>query len=161
MSKTERNGVQEETIEIKKNVIIDASPEIVFKAITDPQELTNWFPDQAVFEPKVGGKVSFFFYKEKSAKEHTRTIDYFPEGTVKEFIPNKKVTYTWQLKGMPEFPETVVTWELEEIDVNKTKVVLSHSGFTGKEEGKLSFTEHDKGWSYFLGRLEKYCKGRK
>ena len=62
---------------------------------------------------------------------------------------------------MQEFPETVVTWELEEIDVNKTKVVLVHSGFTGKEEGKLSLTEHDKGWSYFLGRLEKYCEKTK
>ena len=161
MSKTERNGVQEETIEIKKNIVIEASPEVVFKAITDPQELTNWFPDQAVFEPKVGGKVRFFFYKEKSEEKHTRTIDYFPEGTVKEFIPNKKVTYTWQLKDIPEFPETIVTWELEEIDVNKTKLVLIHSGFTGKEEGKLSFKEHDQGWTYFLGRLEKYCEKKK
>ncbi|WP_445082561.1 SRPBCC family protein [Candidatus Nitrosotalea sp. TS] len=23
---------------------IDASPEVVFKAISDPSELTNWFP---------------------------------------------------------------------------------------------------------------------
>ena len=61
---------------------------------------------------------------------------------------------------MPEFPETVVTWELEEIGANKTRVVLSHSGFTGKEERK-SFKEHDQGWTYFLNRLEKYCKDRK
>jgi hypothetical protein len=36
-------------------------------------------------------------------------------------------------------------------------VELVHSGFTGKEEGKLSFKERDQGWSYFLDRLEKYC----
>jgi uncharacterized protein YndB with AHSA1/START domain len=144
-------------LEIKKTIVIDASPEVVFKAITDPNELTNWFPDNAIFDGRIGGKVRFTFNKERS-KELDR--DYSPEGTVNEFIPNKKVSYTWQLKDTPEFPETTVTWELEEIDTNKTRVNLVHSGFTGKEEGKLSFKEHDQGWSYFLGKLEKYCKER-
>jgi hypothetical protein len=31
---------QTEEIVIEKNVVIDASPEVVFKAITDPKELT-------------------------------------------------------------------------------------------------------------------------
>jgi uncharacterized protein YndB with AHSA1/START domain len=42
MSTTERKRRQEETIEIKKSIVIDASPEVVFKAITDPEELTQW-----------------------------------------------------------------------------------------------------------------------
>ena len=151
----EEEEIKEQTIEIKKSIVIDASPEIVFNAFTNPEELTQWFPDQAILEPKVGGKFRFSFFKEKS-KELER--DYSPEGTVKEFVPNKKVSYTWQLKDIPEFPETTVTWELQEIGANKTRVELVHSGFTGKEEGKLSFREHDQGWSYFLGRLEKYCQ---
>ena len=52
---------------------------------------------------------------------------------------------------MPEFPETVVTWKLEEIHPHRTKVELVHL-FPGKEGGKLSSKEHDQGWSYFLGR---------
>jgi uncharacterized protein YndB with AHSA1/START domain len=152
---TEGNGQEEEEIiEIRKSIVIEASPDVVFKAITDPNELTNWFPDNAIFDGRIGGKVRFTFNKERS-KELDR--DYSPEGTIKEFILNKKVSYTWQLKDTPEFPETTVTWELEEIDANKTRVELVHSGFTGKEEGKLSFKEHDQGWSYFLDRLEKYC----
>jgi len=159
MSTTEREGQkgEEETIEIKKSIVIDASPEVVFKAITDPNELTNWFPDHAILEPEVGGKMRFSFYKEKS---DTRAADAFPEGTIKEFIPNKKLSYTWQHNDVPGFPETVVTWELEDIGVNKTRVELTHSGFTGKEERK-TFKEHDQGWTYFLDRLEKYCKDKK
>ena len=162
MSTAERKEQQqeEETIEIKKSVVIDASPEVVFRAITDPNELTNWFPDHAILEPKVGGKMKFSFYKEKSEKRTGCTADAFPEGTVKEFIPNKKLSYTWQHNDVPEFPETVVTWKLEEIDANKTRVELIHSGFTGKEDRKSS-KEHDQGWTYFLGRLEKYCKDTK
>jgi uncharacterized protein YndB with AHSA1/START domain len=68
---------------------------------------------------------------------------------------------SWQVNDTPEFPETTVTWELEEIDANKTRVELVHSGFTGKEERKLSSTEHDKGWSYFLDRLAKHCENTK
>jgi uncharacterized protein YndB with AHSA1/START domain len=46
MSTTKEGGQEEQDlVEIKKTIIIDASPEIVFKAITDPRELTNWFPD--------------------------------------------------------------------------------------------------------------------
>ena len=81
--------------------MIDASPEVVFKAITDPNELTNWFPDHAILEPKQGGKMKFSFYKEKSQKDHTGTADAFPEGTIKEFVPNKKLSYTWQHKDVP------------------------------------------------------------
>jgi uncharacterized protein YndB with AHSA1/START domain len=110
-----------------------------------------------MFDDRVGGKVRFTFNKERS-KELNR--DYSPEGTVKEFIPNKKVSYTWQHKDTPEFPETTVTWELEEIDANKTRVELVHSGFTGKEERKSSSTEHDKG-SYFLDQLAKHFEKTK
>jgi uncharacterized protein YndB with AHSA1/START domain len=151
-------GQEEDKIEIKKSIVINASPEVVFRALTDPKELTNWFPDSAVFNGRIGGQVRFSFYKERS-KDLDR--DYSPEGIVKEFIPNKKVSYTWQLKDMPEFPETVVTWELEEIDHHKTKIELVHSGFTGKEGGKLSSKEHDQGWTYFLGRLKEYSEKMK
>ena len=36
--KTEEEG---KTTEIKKSIVIDASPEVVFKAIIDPDELTK------------------------------------------------------------------------------------------------------------------------
>jgi uncharacterized protein YndB with AHSA1/START domain len=84
-------GIQK-LIEIKKTIVIEARPEIVFRAITDPAELTNWFPDHAILEPTIGGKVILSFYREKSAAEHNR--DFFQEGKVKELIPNKKISYT-------------------------------------------------------------------
>ncbi|HEV2193761.1 MAG TPA: SRPBCC domain-containing protein [Nitrosopumilaceae archaeon] len=148
--------------EIKKVVEVDASPEVVFKAITDPNELTNWFPDHAILEPKVGGKFKFSFYKDSKksiskAKEHR--MDFFPEGKVLEFIPNKKVSYTWQHKAVPDFPETVVTWELESIGKNKTRVKLTHSGFAGKE-GDM-YKEHNEGWSHVINELILYCKEKR
>jgi uncharacterized protein YndB with AHSA1/START domain len=43
-SSKDKQQQQTEEIVIEKNIVIDASPEIVFTAITDPNKLTNWFP---------------------------------------------------------------------------------------------------------------------
>jgi len=145
-------------LEIKKIIEIDAPPERVFKAISDPVELTNWFPDAVILEPKVGGKSKFSFYKDSDKRSKKMDRDFFPEGKVLEFVPNKKLAYTWQHKNIPDFPETVVTWELEQLGKNKTRLTLTHSGFTGKEVDMKSAKEHDQGWSYFLGELASYCK---
>src|SRR5919199_4175270 len=90
MSSKDKQQIEE--IIIEKNIVIDASPEVVFKAITDQEELTNWFPDQAIMEAKLGGKVKFGFYKDKEHKQGE--VECVPEGTIIEFIPNKKVSYT-------------------------------------------------------------------
>ena len=90
-------------------IVIDDAPEVVLKAITDNDELTKWFPDNAILEPKVGDQVKFSFYKENSER---RKRDFFPEGDVVEYIPNKKIAYTWRQSDIPDFPRTVVTWEL-------------------------------------------------
>jgi uncharacterized protein YndB with AHSA1/START domain len=106
---------KEETPEVTKNIVIGAPPEVVFKAITDQNQLTNWFPDQAILETKVEGKMKFSFYKNSKRGDQKcgRDRDYFHEGTISEFILNKKISYTWKDSYEPDFPRTVVTWELE------------------------------------------------
>ena len=77
-------------LEIDKTIIINASPEVVFKAITTPEDLTNWFPDQAMIEPVVVAKVQFITLKEKHP-EYNLDKDYIMEGTVKELVQNRKL----------------------------------------------------------------------
>ena len=150
---------KEETLEVTKNIVIDAAPEVVFKAITDQNELANWFPDQATLETKVGGKIKFSFYKnsKRGNQECGRDTDKFAEGTVTEFILNKKISYTWENSAEPDFPRTVVTWELEKIDNEKTNLKLLHTGFQAGEKIK----QYDGGWSHFLNELKKYCEKTK
>jgi uncharacterized protein YndB with AHSA1/START domain len=138
--------------EIRKSVVIDAPPEMVFKAIIDEKELIEWFPDIAVLEPKVGGKIRFTFRKENSQKQDR---DFYPEGEILEFIPNQKISYTWEHKDIAGFPRTIVTWQLDHIEHNKTRVELIHSGFVGSEHEM--YDEHKEGWYYFLNKLVMYC----
>lgn len=138
--------------EIRKTIVIDAPPEIVFRAISDEKELTQWFPDQAKLEPKVGGFLQFKFYED--GKENHRV-----EGKILEIIPNKKISYSWVNKSDSNFPKTVVTWTLDIIDGNKTKVTLVHTGFDPKSRW---YDLHSKGWSYFIeDSLVEYCGKKK
>jgi uncharacterized protein YndB with AHSA1/START domain len=43
---------------IEKRVFIQAPPEIVFRALTDAKELSQWFCDRAVSDPRSGGELT-------------------------------------------------------------------------------------------------------
>lgn len=134
---------------ICKTMVIDAAPEVVFRAISDEKELTNWFPDQARLDPRVGGLMEFRFFKDGS--EHHRV-----EGKVLEVVPNRKLSYSWVNTSNPEFPKTVVTWTLEGTEGgSKTRVTLVHTGFDPKSRWH---DLHSQGWSYFADRLGIYCR---
>jgi uncharacterized protein YndB with AHSA1/START domain len=144
--------------EIRKVVDIKASAETVFRALTDPAELTQWFPDAAEFEPKVGAKSRFTFYKDSNRRNKERETDKVSSGRVLDMVKNKKLAYTWQPEGVPDFPETIVTWDLESLGDNRTRVTLTHRGFTGKEPSSVSYEGHNQGWSFFVEELVKYCE---
>ena len=70
---------------IYREIIINAPIDKVFLAVSDQEQLTNWFPDIAVLEKREGGRVSFKFLKENKKnldRDHEMT------GKVIKFIPN-------------------------------------------------------------------------
>lgn len=141
---------------ISKAKIIQAAPNVVFNALTQPEKITEWFQDEANLDNRVGGKISLVTRKEFHP-DWNLDRDYHMEGTILEFVPNKRLSYSWKFDDTPDFPETVVTWELEQINSNKTRLKLAHAGFTGKEKGNFSIESHDQGWSEALDKLAKYC----
>ena len=137
---------------INREIIIDAPIDKVFLAVSDQDQLTNWFPNIAVLEKREGGRVSFKFLK---SKKNNLDKDHEMTGTVIKFIPNKELSYTWNFPTKPEFSkDTIVTWRFESVDKNKTKVILKHSGFT--ENDKQQYDEHGEGWTWFITRLGNY-----
>jgi uncharacterized protein YndB with AHSA1/START domain len=143
-------------LEIRKTIEIDAPIHVVFKALTDRNDLTQWFPDSGTFEARVGGKMHFTF----AAGRNQMDKDHHLDGEVLEIVPDKKLVYTFipDENYKPDSvgpPSTIVTWNLEEITKNRTKVTLVHSGFT--EEMEKHFKDATAGWNYFAGRLVEYC----
>ena len=137
--------------EIRKTIVIDAPAETVYKALSDEKELTYWFPSHAILDRRVGGRMEFKF------ERNDGIVDHKVEGEILEFVPGKKLSFSWKNTSDPDFPNTKVTWTLEPLEGGKTRVELVHTGF---EKGRW-FDLHDGGWSFFIGRLEEYCtKGR-
>jgi len=134
--------------EIRKTIIANATPDKIFSAISNENELSKWWVDIPKLELKLGGKLSFRFLKENSEQLKK---DYIIKGKVIELILNKKLVYSWKPTDEPEFSDSLVTWELEEFDSSKTKVKVTHSGL----ENCKSFEKLDAGWTFFLNKLEK------
>jgi hypothetical protein len=71
---------------------------------------------------------SVFKDSKRGNQKSGRDRDKSAEGTIIEYIPNKKISYTLTNSHEPDFPTTVVTWELEKIDNDKTNLQLLHTG---------------------------------
>jgi uncharacterized protein YndB with AHSA1/START domain len=159
---------EEPQIEARKSIVIESTPEVIFKAITNQSDLTSWLPDLSIPDPSIGGKISIVCHKGTRWEVNNETKildkDYIFEGVIKELIPNKTISFTSRNVTLPEDPETnpeyIETWNVEEIDHQKTKVELVQSGFTGKEKGMIRFEDADAGLPGLLDQLAKYCKGR-
>lgn len=114
----------------------------VWNAITDVNEMRNWYFQVEEFEPKVGFKFDFMGGPE-DGKQYLHLCE------VTEVIEGKKITYTWRYDNYPG--NSLVCWEL----LNKgeeTLLRITHTGLetfedVGEEFEKNSFNE---GWNYFV-----------
>ena len=138
---------------IKKEIVINAPVDKVFSALIDPEQLTQWFPNIVTIEPWAGGKVFFRFSKQvtKEKKDHDVI------GTIISIIPNKELSYSWNFTTKPEYNKnTIVTWKLVQLDNDKTKITLIHSGFTNID--RIQYDEHNEGWDWYTKRLENFVR---
>lgn len=143
---TEANNKEE----IKKTIIVNASPEVVFRALTDEAELTHWFSNERiVLEPQVGGAWMLKNCRSDIGNIHTM------RGKVLEIIQDKKLTYTWNVDEYPDLPETIVKWTLEPLDGGRmSKIILVHSSLANY------YDDADRNWTYFIRRLVEHCEKR-
>ena len=100
-----------------------------------------------------------FLAKEKPVIEEKEAAEeHVVVGKILEFVPNKKLSYSWTNTSDPNFLKTVVTWTLEP-DGKKAKVTLVHTGFDLKSRW---YDLHNQGWSYLIeDRLVAYCGKKK
>lgn len=133
--------------------IIDAPVEKVWKAITDKNEMKQWYFDLEEFKPEPGFEFQF--------TGGTDTKSYLHLCKIKEVIPGKKISYTWRYENEPG--DTLVTFELFP-EGNKTKVKLTHEGFETFTSGNPDLDKENfvKGWSEIINvSLKNYLEGKK
>lgn len=124
-----------------------APVEKVWKAITDPALMKQWYFDLPDFKPEVGCKFQFW-----GGDEHKQFLHLCE---VKEVVENKKLSHSWRYDGYPG--DSLVTWELFE-EGRQTRVVLTHEGlesFQGDVYPELAKNNFLMGWTDIVGKLLK------
>ena len=121
----------------------DASIKKVWKAITDKNQMKEWYFDLEEFKAEPG--FEFSFVGGKDGKK------YLHKCKVVEANPVTKLSYTWSYDGYPG--TSLVTFDLAELPGTKTKLTLTHSGLDNfpKNEPDLAAESFSEGWTYITG----------
>lgn len=123
----------------------DVPVERVWKAITDKNEMKDWYFKIEAFEPVKGFKFSFLGGP-PDGKQYNHLCE------VTEVIPGKKLTYSWRYEGYEGI--SFVTFALTPVGT-KTKLTLTHTGLeTFPASNKdLVRSNFEAGWTEIVGKL--------
>lgn len=125
----------------------NAPVEKVWQAITDNQQMKQWYFDIKEFKPEVGFEFEFSGTGSKGEQ-------YLHKCKITEVVPGEKLTYSWRYDGYPGI--SYVTFELF-AEGKETRVKLTHRGLetfagNGPDFAKESFMM---GWTELIGKLLK------
>ncbi len=112
----------------------------VWKAITDKEEMKQWYFDLAEFQPELGFKFQFVGGTEDNQYLHLCEII--------EIIPEKKLTYSWRYDGYEG--NSFVTFELFE-EGDETRLKLTHRGLESfPNNPDFAKTNFQMGWDQII-----------
>lgn len=123
---------------------VDAPVAAVWKALTDGEELANWFPFEARVTPGVGGSVWLSWGGEGE------------ECTIEAWEPERHLRTMWPGAHAADPDKPVVVDYTLEGKGGSTTLRLVHTGFSSDEEWDDEFDAHRRGWSFELRSLQHY-----
>jgi uncharacterized protein YndB with AHSA1/START domain len=130
---------------------LNAPPERVFSAWTDPQKIARWFEPgqakagtgQATIDARVGGRFRISFSMQGGEYSEVG-------GVYRELVPNQLLVFSWAWHSTPE-RESLVTVSLKP-DGEGTLLTLHHEQFFDQ----AACDGHQRGWISALDKLELY-----
>jgi len=144
-------------------VDVHAPMDVVFRFLSDEQELRLWWASKCMAEPKAGGKLHFVWVTE----EHETTGD----AIFRRFEPPNLLQIEWthqngeailcngeDHRGM--LWPALNTYELAQINANTTRVHLHDPGLNSGPEYAPMWQATCDGWGECLSRLKRVVENR-
>jgi uncharacterized protein YndB with AHSA1/START domain len=121
----------------------DAPVKKVWEAITDKEQMKQWYFDVPEFKPEVGAE--FHFYGTGTEGQQFKHLC-----KVTEVEIDRKLTYSWRYEGFEG--NSFVSFELFP-EGSKTKVKLTHAGLETFPADNASFRKENfmQGWTELIG----------
>jgi uncharacterized protein YndB with AHSA1/START domain len=129
------------TPDVEKTIQLKASPERVWRAITEADELSAWFPDTIKWDGLIGSEGWFGW--ENHGRYAVR---------IEAFEPPSRISWRWARtpdKPLAECDTTLVEWTLTPRDDGGTMLYLRESGFKTEELRQ----GNDTGWDEELAEM--------
>lgn len=132
--------------------LINAPATRVWQALTDKDEMKQWYFDIADFKAEPGFTFRFNGQNEGRTFVHICTIQ--------EVIPQQKLSYSWRYENHPG--NSLVTFHLEGRE-NQTLLRLTHEGLeTFPAQPDFAEANFRMGWTELLTRLlPEYIEGKR
>ncbi len=136
---------------ITSTITIKAPAEKVWQALTDKNQMKEWYFDIPDFDLKAGA--TFNFHEPGEARQ------FHHQCVIREIDPLRKFSHTWTHPELSK-GESVVTWLLEEQN-GVTKVTLHHEGVKNFADAGSDFApeNYQMGWNGFMAALKNYVNG--
>ena len=113
----------------------------VWRALTDVDQMREWYFDLKEFKPEVGFEFEFTVEHEGTRYHHLCKIT--------DVIPSKKIAYTWRYQGHEGI--SLVTIELF-AEGGKTRLKLTHEGLeTFPRLPSFARENFERGWAEIIG----------
>jgi uncharacterized protein YndB with AHSA1/START domain len=131
---------------IEKTITIDAPPEVVWTALTDAQQLANWFPVEARVTPGPGGAMWMKFFDES---QYESPIGAWEDHRHLQLIyaePSERV------------PHRVALDYFLEGEGGRTVLRLVQSGFSRDAAWDAMYDGTERGWACMLGALKHFLE---
>lgn len=136
---------------VVQEVTVNAPAAKVWKAITNKDDMKQWYFDLEAFKAEPGFEFQFYGTGSKGEK-------YLHRCEVKEVIKEKKLSYSWRYENLPG--DSLVTFELFD-EGGKTRVRLTHTGIESFVTESPDFAKESfaAGWKDIIGTsLKEYVE---
>jgi uncharacterized protein YndB with AHSA1/START domain len=133
--------------DILLEVPIAASPDQVYRAITEQQGLASWWTPDVVTGPEVGSTAEFTFTSGPGSRVVAKM-------EIAALEPGRKVYWTVAEDNIPDWVGTHITWDVTPADQG-TNVRFGHRDYPSTEG---PFARVGYRWAWYLTSLKDYLE---
>jgi uncharacterized protein YndB with AHSA1/START domain len=142
------------TVQVEQQVVIEAPIDVVWRTVTEPEQISQWFADRVELEPRPGGAGKLVFEHEGGDTVVTAAF------VVEAMDAPSRFAFRWNhpegetpVSGNSVLVEFTLTAESTE----RTRLHVTESGLdelSWPEADKTTYAqEHTDGWAHFFRRL--------
>jgi uncharacterized protein YndB with AHSA1/START domain len=147
---------------VEREILIGASPEVVWGVITEPEQISRWFSDEADVEGRAGADGSLTWRPGGRAGDHDAVVPI----RVIEAEPFRRFSFRWNHPQGAEPDEknsALVEFTLIK-EAGGTRLRVIESGIDAvahDEQSRAHYREsHQQGWERHLGEMLDYMASK-